>query len=149
MSTFDDDTHWDVKATGAKLALINKQCRLLEKRIKKPTRFPITPLPATFARARARAKLRQERLRREEFLDSQFFSGADRAEEFKAIDGYGCTRAAYRIIGKSGPTMERPARLSGREQEKGGLKRKWSQHEGLEEGKVEKERLDFVTAEGL
>jgi hypothetical protein len=86
MSTFDDDTHWDVKATGAKLALINKQCRLLEKRIKKPARFPITPLPATLARARSRAKLRQERLRGEEFLDSQFFSGADRAEEFEAID---------------------------------------------------------------
>jgi hypothetical protein len=45
--------------------------------------------------------------------------------------------------------MERSARLSGREQEKGGLKRKRSQHEGLEEGKVKKERSGFVTAEGL
>jgi hypothetical protein len=93
--------------------------------------------------------LRQERLRREEFLDNQFSSGAHPAEEFEAVDGYGRTRAAYRIIGESGPTMERPARLSGRDQEKGGLKRKRSQHEGLEEGKVKKERLGFVTAEGL
>lgn len=149
MSTFDDDTRWDVKTTGAKLALINKQCRLLEKRIKKPTRFPITPLPTTLARARARAILRQERLRREEFLDSQFSSGAGLAEEFEAVDGYGRTRAAYQIIGKSGAMMERPSRLSGREQEKGGLKRKRSQHESLEEGKVQKERLSLVTAESL
>lgn len=129
MSTFDDDTRWDVKATGAKLALINKQCRLLVKRIKKPTRFPIVPLPATLARARARAKLRQERLRREEFLGSQFSSGAHRAEESEIADGYDRTRAASQIISEPEATMEWPVRVS---QEEVGLKRKRREQEGLE-----------------
>jgi hypothetical protein len=147
MSSFDD-TQWETKAAGAKLARINKECRLLAKRVKTPTQFPITPLPFTLARARARAKLRQQRVSRAKFVSSKPATRAYQLEESEAVDGCGRTRAASRIIGALKAMMGQPARVDGEGQGKIGLKQKRSQQQGPEadDHMAKKECLGFAPA---
>ncbi|KAH7088224.1 hypothetical protein FB567DRAFT_333659 [Paraphoma chrysanthemicola] len=53
VTSFEDETQWDPPASKARTAELERSCRALAAKIKKPTRFPLRPLESTLVRARA------------------------------------------------------------------------------------------------
>jgi hypothetical protein len=104
MNTFDD-TAWDTRAMGAKLAALRRECSKLAKQVKKPTRFPIIPLECTLTRLRKRAHVRKQR----RITDGDEYARACRTDDHAFIDRRGRTRAATR---KATAAKNKTAQLS-------------------------------------
>jgi hypothetical protein len=122
MNTFDD-TEWDTRAKGIKLATLKRECSKLAKQVKKPTRFPIIPLEFTLARLRKKAHVR----RRRSTTDCNEDAKACRPDDQALVDRRGRTRAATR---KATAAKSKTAQLSAAPddvQQENSMKRKNSQ----------------------
>jgi hypothetical protein len=99
MTAFDDDTEWDVPASSAKSAVLEKRCRDLAKQIKKPSRFPIRPLDSTLARAKADKNAPRNIVGH--IIDDRP-AKTRQVKIFAIADSHGRTRAAARQLATAG-----------------------------------------------
>jgi hypothetical protein len=99
MTAFDDDTEWDVPASSAKSAVLEKRCRDLANEIKKPSRFPIRPLDCTLARAKAEKHAPRNSVGH--IIDDRP-AKTQQVKISAIIDSHGRTRAAAREIATAG-----------------------------------------------
>jgi hypothetical protein len=129
MTAFDDDTEWDVPASSAKSAVLEKRCRELAKQIKKPSRFPIRPLDCTLARAKAEKNALRNNVGH--IIDDRP-AKTQQAKISAMVDSHGRTRAAARELATAGtcgldssfgesdhPSQPSTERKRGRDQDEG------------------------------
>lgn len=128
MRTFDD-TQWDIEATGAILAQLNKKCRDLERRVKYPARFPIAPLDSTLARVRAKNDTRRKREVLAEIDGNVKSTEAPQVDKLVSTDGYGRTRAAAKRLSATANSNKPAAAKGSADEGKVGLKRKRPQEQ--------------------
>ncbi|KAF2024027.1 hypothetical protein EK21DRAFT_118175 [Setomelanomma holmii] len=100
MTAFDD-TEWDVPASKARNVSLDRLCRDLAKQIRKPIRFPITPLDSTLARMTDEQR-RRAPIQRHIHVTDAAPTDSNSLEASPTItasaDRYGRTRAAARQL---------------------------------------------------
>jgi hypothetical protein len=95
LNTFDD-TEWDLPASGAKVARLDKACEDLATQIKSPTLFPIVLLQTTLARVRGKSKIRHSRTEVAGSMVIEELVEVHRDQAPTVVDNHVRTRAASR-----------------------------------------------------